>query len=225
MFNCSCHHQLLIPPDDDDPPISSFITVNSELYQVLSLSWAVCTMCVHCSISWSEADNAHIGSCLFWRLFKEESSLSYGVALLFVRLYIACHQAKTFPAKSLATSVDAIAPKSESINRSVQLNWLISDNSVAGMPDTCETQCAFNAFWGSISHHQQQRHFHREFTWRRQRLARTAGLQESATYHENVPPIVCFKEASKRRPPSTGYWSSRHVSVYQCAFSSPGNAQ
>jgi len=38
MFNCSCHHQLLIPPDDDDPPISSFITVNSELYQVLSLS-------------------------------------------------------------------------------------------------------------------------------------------------------------------------------------------
>ena len=86
------------------------------------------------------------------------------------------------------------------------------------MPDTCETQCAFNAFWGSISHHQQQRHFHREFTWRRQRLARTAGLQESATYHENVPPIVCFKEASKRRPPSTGYWSSRHVSdwYYQC---------
>ena len=61
-----------------------------------------------------------------------------------------------------------------------------------GDRDSARLQCILS----SISHHQQQRHFHREFTWRRQRLARTAGLQESATYHENVPPIVCFKETS-----------------------------
>ena len=45
------------------------------------------------------------------------------------------------------------------------------------MADTWETETPMHS--GSISH---RRHFHhQQFTWVRQRLARTAGLQESAT--------------------------------------------